>query len=124
MHRRHRQKSLDREQDARLVAPLDGHPKTGGHRAQHVAGIHLRAHDLASDVLARVQVGEQAPRQRRLAGPDIPRYRNESLALLDPVLKVCERALVTTAAEEELRIRTELKGATGQFVELPVHDFR
>src|SRR5262249_34854331 len=64
---------------------------------------------------------EERPAQRRLAGPDVAGDDDEALAPADGVLQQIERVGVRTAAIEILRIRRQAERLLGESVILLVH---
>ncbi len=104
-----------------MSTDLTGSPNAVADRAQQVVGVELRAHELRRDDLRRIELLQQAADDRRLARADLAGDDDETLALVEPVLEIGERALVAAAAVVERRIGVELEGLPGQSVEGFVH---
>ena len=115
------QERLQRREQDRLVDRLDRQPERRSHGTQEVVRVELRAHELDSDDLGGIELLQEAPHDRRLAGADLAGDDDETLALVEPVLEVRERALVAPAAVVERRIGVELEGFAGEPVEGFVH---
>ena len=116
----HRNASSDASRIA-LSTALTGSPNAVPDGAQQVVRVELRAHELDGDDLGGVELLEEAPHDRRLAGADLAGDDDEPLALVEPVLEVRERALVAPAAVVERRIGVELEGLAGEPEEGFVH---
>ena len=94
------------------------------HRAQQVIGVELGADQLSCDHLVALEMLQETANDGGFARADLARDDDEALALVESVLQIGIRALVSTASKEESRIRVELEGFAGQAVEGLVHAVR
>ncbi len=115
------EKSLQRSEQDGLADRPNGKPEGNPDGAQDVVGVESRADELRRNDLGAIELLEQAADDRRLAGTDLSGDDDETLALVKPVLEICERALVPSASEEKRRIRVELEGLACQPIEGFVH---
>ena len=113
----HRNASSRRQQHRLVDGLRTGRPNATPTDAQHVVRVELGANELRRDDLFAVELLEQTAHDRRLAGTDLAGDDDETLALIEPVLQIRERALVPAAAEEERGIGIELEGLAGQAVD-------
>src|SRR5436190_4785482 len=101
VQRRLAQKCLQRSKQYRLADSPHGQAKRCANRTQHVVRIELRADELRSDQLVTVDLLKKTADNCRLAGANLAGNDDEAFALVQAVLQVCERALVSATAEVE-----------------------
>ena len=120
-HRDLAQERLERAQQHRFADRAYRKTESDPDRAKNVVGVEMRADELCRHDLLAVELLQKTANDRRLAGADLAGNDDEALALIQPVLKISECALVPAAAEKERRIGIQLKRLTRQLVERLVH---
>jgi hypothetical protein len=78
--------------------------------------------DLRHGQRGRIDPLHQLRHQRRLARTDLAGDDNEALALTEAIAEIAHRLLVADAFKVELRIGSQLEGASAEAVELLVHE--
>ena len=89
---------------------------------QDVERVQLRANDIGSNDLGRIELIDQPAYYGGLACAHLPCDDDEALALMQPIFKISLCALMLLASKIELRVRIKLEGLADQAVMRFVHE--
>ena len=115
------QELLQARQQVGLARALVRQAEGRHHHAQGVVRVEVGVDDVRGHDLVGGQPVEQVAHQRGFTGTDFAGDDDEAFALRQAVLEVGHGALVALAAEEEVRVGTQLEGFGGEFVVGLVH---